>query len=52
MRVNVIDDAILEVNETFFGVLTTNDSAVNFGTDRAEATVIEDNDGNQHSYTG
>ncbi len=45
VRITIIDDAILEDNESFFGNLATTDAAVTVDPDEAEATIIEDNDG-------
>ncbi len=46
VRITIIDDAILEHDESFFGKLTATDPAVTVEPDQAcaEATIIEDND--------
>ncbi len=45
VRITIIDDAIVEDDESFFGNLATTDAAVTVDPDEAEATIIEDNDG-------
>ncbi len=44
VRITIIDDAILEHDESFFGKLTATDPAVTVDPNQAEATIIEDND--------
>ncbi len=45
VRLTIIDDAVLESNEYFIGHLGTTDAAVIVAPSQAEATIIEDNDG-------
>ena len=41
----IVDDEILEGNETFFGNLATTDDRIDINPVNANATIFEDNDG-------
>ena len=45
VSVVIVDDEILEDDETFLGNLATTDDRVNLNPITATATIIEDNDG-------
>ncbi len=45
VTVTIIDDAILENDENFFGNLVTSDSAVDLGPDNATVNILEVGDG-------
>ena len=47
--ITVIDDSILENDESFFGLLSSDDSAVILSPQQATITIVEDNDGTPHS---
>ncbi len=44
VRITIIDDAILDDYESFFGKLTTIDPAVTVDPDLAEVAIYKDND--------
>ncbi len=44
VRMTIIDDAIVEDNESFFGKLTTIDPAVTVDPDQAVVAIYKDND--------
>ncbi len=52
VTVTIIDDAILENVENFFGNLVTSDSAVDLGPDTATVNILEVRDGEYRIYVG